>query len=93
VGKLHNEELNYMYSPNIFLVIKSRRMRCVGHIAFMGREEAYTQFWWENLGKRYHLAHPCVDGRIILRWIFRKWDVVAWTGLSWIRIGTDGGHG
>jgi len=33
-----------------------------------------------------------VDGRILLRWIFRKWDVVVWTGSSWLRIGTDGGH-
>jgi len=31
------------------------------------------------------------DGKIILRWIFRKWDVMAWTGLSWLRIGTGGG--
>jgi hypothetical protein len=29
---------------------------------------------------------------IILRWIFRKWDVGVWTGLSWLRIGTGGGH-
>jgi hypothetical protein len=29
-----------------------------------------------------------VDGRIILRWIFRKWNVGAWTGFSWLRIGT-----
>jgi hypothetical protein len=35
------------------------------------------------------------DGRIILRWIFRKWDIGAgldWTGLIWLRIGTCGGH-
>jgi hypothetical protein len=29
---------------------------------------------------------PGVDGRIILRWIFRKWIVGVWTGLSWLRI-------
>jgi len=39
-----------------------------------------------------HLEEPGVDGRIILRWIFRKWDVGAWTGLVWPRTGTDGGH-
>jgi hypothetical protein len=33
-----------------------------------------------------------VDGRIILRRIFRKWDVGVWTGLSWLRIETGGGH-
>ena len=33
-----------------------------------------------------------VDGRIILRWIFRKWDVVVWTGSSFLRIGTVGGN-
>jgi len=35
---------------------------------------------------------PGVDGRIILRWIFRKWGVGVWTGSNWLRIGTDGGH-
>jgi len=33
-----------------------------------------------------------VDGRITVRWIFRKWDVGAKNGLSWLRIGTGGGH-
>jgi hypothetical protein len=39
-----------------------------------------------------HLGDPGVDGRIILIWIFRKWNVEAWTGWSWLRIGTSGGH-
>jgi hypothetical protein len=29
-----------------------------------------------------HWGDPCVDGRIILEWIFGKWDVGGWTGLS-----------
>jgi hypothetical protein len=52
--KLHNEELNDLYSSlNIIWVTKSRRMRCAGHVARMG----------ERTG---------VDGKLILRWIFRK---------------------
>jgi len=51
--KLHNEELNDLYSsPNIFRVIKSRRMRWAEHAARMGRGEVYTRFWWGNLRKR-----------------------------------------
>ena len=35
----------------------------------------YTGFWWGILRERDHLGDPGLDGRIILRWIFRKWDV------------------
>jgi len=37
--------------------------------------EVYTGFWWGNLREREYLEGSGVDGRIILRWIFRKWDV------------------
>ena len=90
--KLHSEELNDLYcSPNIVRVIKSRRMRWAGHVARMGRVEACTEFWWGNRRERDHLEDPAIDGRIILRWIFRKWDVGLCVGSSWLRIGTGGG--
>jgi hypothetical protein len=38
------------------------------------------------------MEDPDVDGKVIVRWIFRKWDVVAWTLSIWLRIGTGGGH-
>jgi len=38
------------------------------------------------------LEDPGVEGRITVRWIFGKWDVSAWTGASWLSIGTGGRH-
>jgi len=56
------------------------------------RRDAYTGFWWGNPRERDHLEHPGVDGRIILRWTVRKWDVGIWTASSWLRIGKGGGR-
>jgi hypothetical protein len=49
-------------------------MRWAGHIACMRRGEVQTWFWRGNLRERDYLVDPGVDCRIILRWIFRKWD-------------------
>jgi len=46
----------------------------------------------KNLRERDHWGDPDVHGRIILRWIFRKWEGVVGTGWSWLRMGTVGGH-
>jgi hypothetical protein len=54
--------------------------------------EACAWFWWGNLRERYDWGDLGVDRRIILRSIFRKWDVGVWTGLGWLRIETGGGH-
>jgi hypothetical protein len=51
----------------------------------------YAGLWWGNVKERDHLAYLAVNGKIILRWKFRKWNVVVWTVLIWIRIGTGGG--
>jgi hypothetical protein len=58
----------------------------------MVERRGYTGFWWGNLRVRDHLGGPGVDKRIILRWIFRNWDVGLWTGSSWLGIETGGGH-
>jgi hypothetical protein len=84
--------LNFNSSPDIVRVIKSRKMGWVGHVARMGKWEACIGFWWGNLRERDDLGHPGIDGKMILRWIFRTWNVGEWTGSSWLRIGTGGGH-
>ena len=48
------------------------------------------RFWWRNLRLRGHWGDPGADGKIILRWIFRKWAVGLWTGSSCLRIGSGG---
>jgi hypothetical protein len=48
--KLHNEELHNLYSsPNI---IKSRRMRWIGHVARMGRGGIHIGYSWESQKER-----------------------------------------
>jgi len=91
--RLHNEEVNDLYSsPNIVRVIKSRRMRWAGHVARMGEERVVYRVWWGNRRERDHWVDLGVDGRIILGWMSRRWDVVMWTGLGWPRIETGGGR-
>jgi len=58
-------------SPNIVQVIKLKRIDGRGMYHVWRRGEAYTGFWWGNLRERDHLGDPGIDGRIILRWIFR----------------------
>jgi hypothetical protein len=70
-------------------VIKSRRMRSLGHVATMGAGEWCTGFWWENLNERDCLGYPGMDGRIIVRWIFRIQGMRV-GGMDWIKLAEDG---
>jgi hypothetical protein len=89
---LHYEKLNYLYfSPNIVPVIKSIRMIWVGHVILMGDRRGLYRVLVGKLEGKYYLEDPGVDGRIILRWIFRMCDMGGGAGLMWLRIGTGGG--
>ena len=92
--KLHNEELHDLYySPNIFSGDKIEKNEMGGAYSTYGeRGEAYTGFWWGNLRVIDHLGDQGVDEKIILGWIFRKWDVGGWTGSMCLKLGTVGWH-
>jgi hypothetical protein len=81
-----------LYSPpNIFKLIKSRRMRWTVIVAWMGRWEMSTKFWLEILKGRDHSYDLDVDGRIILKWIFGKYGLGLWNRFIWLGIWTCGG--
>jgi len=85
--KLHNGELNDLHSsPNIGRGVWVEYVACVGE-----KRGIYRVLVGKPEGKR-PFGRPRIDGRIILRWIFRKWDVGVWTGLSRFRIGKGGGY-
>jgi hypothetical protein len=85
--KLHTEELNDLYSsPNIVQVIKSRIMRCAGHVACMEeRRSTYRILLEKPVGKRPH-------GRPRHRWEDNiKTDIqdVRCGGMDWIQLAQD----
>ena len=56
----------------IVRMVKSRRMRWAGHVVRVGEDRGVHRCWWGSLRERGHWEDQEVDGRIILRWIFRK---------------------
>ena len=77
---------------NTLRVIKSRRMRWVGHVARMGeRRGVYRVLVGKPEGKR-PLERPRRRWEDNIKMDFRKLDVGAWTGSNWFGIGIGGGH-
>jgi hypothetical protein len=60
-------------------------MRWAGHVARIGERKVHTGFWWGDLREGDHLGDPGVDGRIILKRIFKTWD----GGMDWIEVAQD----
>jgi hypothetical protein len=73
-------------------ILKSRRMRWAGYVARMGEGRGVHRVLVGKPEGKRPLGDLDVDGRIILRWIFRKWEGAVGTGRSGLRIGTGGGH-
>jgi hypothetical protein len=91
--QFYNEELNDLYcSPNIVQVMKSRRMRWAGHVAGMGeRRVVYRVLVGKPEGKR-PLGIPRRRWEDNIKMDFEEVGCGLWTGLSWLRIETSGGH-
>jgi hypothetical protein len=58
----------------------------------MGEERGVHRMLVGKPEGKNHWGVPDVDGRIILRWNYRKFEGVMGTRWSWLRIGTGGGH-
>ena len=69
-------------------MIKSRRMRWVGHVERVEERRGVYRVLVGNPRGRAHLEDPGIDGKIILRWIFRMWK----GGMDWIDLAQDRGR-
>jgi hypothetical protein len=90
--KLHNEELNDLYSlPNIVRVVKWRRIRWAGHVARMGDRGVQRVLVGKPEGK-WPLGRPRRRWEGNIKMDLQEVGGVVGTGWSWLRIGTGGGH-
>jgi hypothetical protein len=81
--KLHNEELNDLYSlPNIVRVVKSRRIRWAEHVARMGEERGVHKVLVGKPEGKRPLGRPRRRWEDTIRWMFRKLEGVVGTGWS-----------
>jgi hypothetical protein len=91
--KLHNEEINDLHtSPNVIRVIKSRGMRWAGYVARMGeRRCVYRVLVGKPDGNR-PLGRTRLRREYNIKMDLLECGVDMWTGSSWMKIGTGGGH-
>jgi len=89
--RLHNDGLHDLYFwPNVVRMIKSKRIRWVGLVACVGDRRSARMVLVGKTRERDILEDLGVDGRILLKWIFRKYVGASWAGLIWLSRGTCG---
>jgi hypothetical protein len=91
--KLHNEELNDLYSlPNVVRVVKSRRMRWAGHVAYMGEDRGVHRVLVAKTEGKRPLGRPRRRWEDNIKMDLQEVGGVVGTRWSWLRTGTGGGH-
>jgi hypothetical protein len=90
--KLHNEELNDLYSLNIVRAMKPRRMRWAGHVARMGKGRGMYKVLVGKREGRSPLGRPGRRWEDNIKMDLQEVGCGVWTGLSGLRIGSGGGH-
>jgi hypothetical protein len=63
-----------------------------GACSTYGEKRSVYSVLWGKPKEKYQFEDTSIDGRMILRRIFRKWDRGACAGLIWLRIGIGGGN-
>ena len=91
--KLHNEELNDLYSSSsIVQVIKSRRLKWARHVVCMGKKRGLYRVLVGKLEGKRPLGRPRHRWEDNIKMHLQEVGYGLWTGSSWLRIGTGGGH-
>ena len=88
--RVSSEELNNFFSsPDIVLVINSRRPIWADLCSTYGERRDVYRVWWRNLRTKDYLEDLGIDSKIILKCILknRMW---AWAGSIWLRVRADG---
>jgi hypothetical protein len=84
--RLDKQQLHdFISSPNIIRMIKLRIMTWAGHVARMGERRCAYSFWVRKPEERDRLEDFSINEKIILNWIFKKWD----GGMEWIDMAQD----
>jgi hypothetical protein len=92
-GKLHYGELNDLYSsPSIVRVIKSRRVRWVGHVVHIGERRGIYRALVGKCGVKRPFGKPRPRKEDSIKMDLQEVGCGVWTGLSWLRIGTGCRH-